>query len=369
MPIEIESPEQLGYDTIAYNLSESSVADRRLSDLGLDIDIGALLLCYGDHLGDPVLRAAVAGLGEALRPDDVLVTPGAATALFCTATALLEPGDHVVVVRTNYATNLETPRAAGADVDIVDLSYDDGWELDVDRLAARVRPDVTKLISVTCPHNPTGTMLSEPDLHALVELAERSRAVLLVDETYRDLTHGALLPMAASLSTRAVSVSSMSKAYGLPGLRIGWAVCRDPVLSETLLAAKEQIVICGATIDEAIAGRVLGERSRVLPPILDDVRHRLALVREWLASTATFEWVEPRGGVVGLVRFRPNIAVDTAHFYEVLLKEHGTYVGPGHWFEVDDRHFRLGFGWPTLDELRAGLVGLSAAAEAATIST
>jgi aspartate/methionine/tyrosine aminotransferase len=127
------------------------------------------------------------------------------------------------------------------------------------------------------------------------------------------------------------------------------------------------MVICGATIDEAIAGAVLSERSRVLPPILDDVRHRLDLVREWLNDDGQFEWIEPAGGVVGLVRFHPDVAVDTERFYEVLLNEHGTYVGPGHWFEVDDRHFRLGFGWPTTTELRNGLAGLSAAAEAATI--
>src|SRR3954447_17472718 len=154
MPIEVESPEQLGYDSITYNLSESSVSDRRLSDLGLDIDLDELVLCYGDHLGDPVLRGAVWTRDDNSAADDVLVTPGAAAALFCTATALLDPGDHMVVVRTNYATNLETPRAIGADLDIVDLSYDDGWELDPDRIAQRVRPGVTKLISVTCPHNP-----------------------------------------------------------------------------------------------------------------------------------------------------------------------------------------------------------------------
>ena len=81
-----------------------------------------------------------------------------------------------------------------------------------------------------------------------------------------------------------------------------------------------------------------------------------------MAGQSTFEWVEPTGGVVGLVRFRPEVAVDTDRFYEVLLAEHGTYVGPGHWFELDDRHFRLGYGWPTHDELRAGLAGLLAAA-------
>jgi aspartate/methionine/tyrosine aminotransferase len=361
MPIEVESPEQLGYDTITNNLSESSVADRRLSDLGLGLERD-LLLGYGDHLGDPVLRDAVAAAADGVRANDVLVTPGAAAALFATATSVLEPGDHAVVVRTNYATNLETPRAIGADLDVVDLSFDDGWRLDVERVAKLVRSGETRLISVTCPHNPTGTLLDLAALHALVELAESSGAVLLVDETYRDLTHGTPLPMAATLSSRAISVSSMSKAYGLPGLRVGWAVCRDARLAETLLAAKEQIVICGATIDEAIAGRVLVDRDRILPTILQEVRARLDIVRTWLAGQDTFEWIEPAGGVVGLVRFRPDVDVDTARFYEVLLAGYGTYVGPGHWFEVDDRHFRLGFGWPTEAELRAGLTALSNAA-------
>ena len=367
MPIEVESPEQLGYDTITNNLSESSVADRRLRDLGLELDLDELLLCYGDHLGDPLLREAVATSGDGLTADDVLVTAGAAAALFCVATTLLEPGDHAVVVRTNYATNLETPRAIGADLDVVDLRYDDGWALDVESVAARVRNGSTRLISVTQPHNPTGTMFDRATLEGLVELADRSGAVLLVDETYRDLTHGDPLPLAATLSSRALSVSSMSKAYGLPGLRIGWAVSRDPALRERLLAAKEQVLICGATLDERIAGTVLSARAGVLPPILDDVRDRLAIVRDWLAGQSTFEWHEPAGGVVGLVRFRPEVTVDTDRFYESLLAEHGTYVGPGHWFELDDRHFRLGYGWPTHDELRAGLTALSAAAgDAAT---
>jgi aspartate/methionine/tyrosine aminotransferase len=368
MPIEVESPEQLGYDTIAYNLSESSVRDRRLGDLALDLDLDGLLLRYGDHLGDPDLRAAVASGADPIAADDVLVTPGAAAALFCVATARLDAGDHAVVVRTNYATNLETPRAIGADLDVVDLGFDDGWALDVDAVAARVRPGHTKLISVTCPHNPTGTTFSIATLHALVELAERAGAVLLVDETYRELTHGKPLPMAASLSTRVISVASMSKAYGLPGLRVGWAVCRDPELAETLLAAKEQMVICGATLDEAIAARVLEARDRVLPSILDEVRAHLAIVHDWLAAHPAFEWVEPGGGVVGLVRVRSGVELDTGRFYRVLLSEHGTYVGPGHWFELDDRHFRLGYGWPTTAELRAGLAGLSAAASAASTS-
>jgi len=365
MPIEVESPEQIGYSSITNNLSESSVSDRRLGDLGLDVDLDSLLLCYGDHLGDPLLREAIAAQGDGLTAADVTVTPGAAAALFCVATAMLSPGDHVVVVRTNYATNLETPRAIGADVDIVDLRYEDSWALDIEELQSRVQPGRTKMISVTCPHNPTGAMLEAADLQRLVDLAESSGTVLLVDETYRDITHAERLPMAAALSSRAISVASMSKAYGLPGLRIGWAVTTDPDLRETILAAKEQIVICGATIDEHIAGRVLADRDRILPPILQEVRERVAAVQAWLDGQNIFEWLPPHGGVVGLVRFRPDVAVDTSAFYRHLLADHGTYVGAGHWFEVSDRYFRLGYAWPTLAELRDGLAGLTGAAKTA----
>ena len=358
MPIEIESPEELGYDSIAHNLSESSVADRSLDDLGLDLDLGGLTLCYGDHLGDPVLREHIAAGGRDLRPDDVLVTPGAAAALFGVSTSQLGAGDHAVVVRTNYATNIETPLAVGADVEFLDLRFEDGYRLDVDRLAGLLRRD-TKLVSITVPHNPTGSMCSRGELADVIELVERCGATLLCDETYRDLTHAEPLPLAAALSDRAVSVASLSKAYGLPGLRVGWAITRDAELRETLLAAKEQIVICGATLDEAIGAAVLAERDRILPPIRDLVADHLHRVSDWVAGEDRVEWVRPEGGVVCFPRIRPDVPVDLGRFYDVLLDRHGTYVGPGHWFDADRRHFRVGFGWPSTADLDAGLAALS----------
>ena len=361
MPIEIESPEQLGYDTIANNLSESSVSDRRLDDLGIDLDLDELLLCYGDHLGDPMLREVIGAIDD-VAPDSILVTPGAAASLFFAATSILEPSDHALILRTNYATNLETPRAIGANLEPFDLRFEEAWQLDIDRLRERVRPE-TKLISATYPHNPTGAVLPHDTLEALVDLAEQSGATLIVDETYRDLTYGGRLPLAATLAPNVISMSSMSKAYGVPGLRIGWAVNNDPDTFERLLAAKEQVVICGATLDETIAARVLAQRDRILPEIRADVRDRLAIVREWIEGQDVFEWVEPKGGVVGLVRVRLDLDLDVEKFHHTLLHELGTYVGAGHWFELDDRYFRLGFGWPTHDKLRSGLDALTAAAQ------
>jgi aspartate/methionine/tyrosine aminotransferase len=365
LPIEIESPEQLGYDTIANNLSESSCSDMRLSDHGIDSDVGELVLQYGDHLGLPRLREQVALNGDPLGPDDVLVTAGAAAALFLVASALVQPDDHLVVLRPNYATNLETPRAIGADVEYLDLWFDDGWALDTDRVAAALRPE-TKLVSLTYPHNPTGAMLEPGQLDRLVALVEEHPAArLLLDETYRELAYGEPLPQVASLSERGIGVGSMSKVFGMPGLRLGWITCRDPQLQETLLAAKEQILLAGATIDEELAARVLEARPRLLPVIRDKVGRHLEIVRNWIRGNQVFEWVEPRAGVVGFVRFRPAVEVDVDRFYDSLLADHGTYVGPGHWFDQDRRSFRLGFAWPETAELERGLDGLLKAAAGA----
>jgi aspartate/methionine/tyrosine aminotransferase len=360
MPIEIESPEELGYDAIANNLSESSFADMRLADYGIEVDVDSLLLQYGDHRGLPQLRELIAADGPPLEPSDVIVTAGAAAALFAVSTALLGSGDHALIEAPNYATNLETPRALGAKVEVLELRFDDGWELDLDRLEGAMRPQ-TKLVSLTYPHNPTGAMIGPDELARAIEVVEaHGLAFLLVDETYRELAYGEPLPMAASLSTRAISVSSMSKTYGLPGLRIGWLACRDPELAATLLAAKEQILICGATIDETIAARALAARPRILPAIRDRVATHLEIVGDWIGASERFEWVEPQAGVVGFVRAKGGIDLDV--FYDSLLRDHGTYVGPGHWFGQPRDCFRLGFAWPQSDELRRGLAGLDAAA-------
>ncbi len=367
-PIEIESPEQLGYSTIRNNLAESSFSDMCLADYGVEADVGRLLLPYGDHLGAERLRTLIAGDADSLSPDHVLVTAGAASALFIIATSLLGPDAHALICTPNYATNLETPRALGADVETIDLRFEDGWRLDLEAIASRLRP-ATRLVSITYPHNPTGSAITPDELEALVALVESHPiARLLVDETYRELAYGDPLPMATSLSPRVLAVSSMSKTYGLPGLRVGWLTCRDDRLMETFLAAKEQIFICGAVVEEELAARVLEQRSVVLALVHAKTERHLAVVRDWIHGHELFEWVEPNAGVVCFPRIRPEIAVDVDGFYRALLEEHGTYVGPGRWFDQDPRFFRLGFAWPTEDELAGGLEGLDLAAAGARSS-
>jgi aspartate/methionine/tyrosine aminotransferase len=358
MPIEVESPEEYGYSKIRYNLSESSITDRSIADLG--VTIPSLTLLYGEHRGSSKLRSAIVAGERGLGADDVLITSGAAAALFIVATSLLSSDDHLVVVRPNYATNLETPRAIGCGISFIDLAFEEAFRLDFDRVAAAITPK-TRIVSMTCPHNPTGVMLSERELRDLVELTAARGCYLLVDETYRDLSYDGVLPLAASLAPHVISVSSLSKAYGVPGIRIGWLITIDPKLKEVFLAAKEQISICGSVIDEWIAEQILARREELLGKTLAEMRARLELVMDWIESEPLLECVRPTGGVVCFPRMRSEPKGGTPAFYRRLLDTHQTYVGPGHWFEMPDRFFRLGYGWTSREDLQAGLKAISMA--------
>ena len=358
MPIEVESPEEYGYGNIRNNLSESSIVDQSLASLNLTIP--DLTLLYGEHRGSERLRSLILEDTPGLGVDDVLICGGAAGALFIIATALLGKDDHLVVVRPNYATNIETPRAIGCGIGFVDLEFESGFALDLDKVKAAITP-ATKLISVTSPHNPTGVMLSEGALKALSALAAEHDCLLLVDETYRDLAITTKLPIAAALGKHVISVASMSKAYGVPGIRVGWMINSDPALMEVFLAAKEQISICGSVINEWVAEEILAKRDSFLTPTLAEWRRRLDRVADWMASEDLLEWVRPSGGVVCFPRMKADPPGGTDAFYRRLLQDHGTYVGPGHWFEMSDRHFRVGYAWPTAEQLEAGLTGISAA--------
>jgi len=363
MPIEVESPEEIGYGTIRCNLAESSIRDRVLGELDLGADLARCVLQYGDHRGHPDLRRALAE-EAGCSPNEVLLTPGAAGALFMVHTTLLGPGDHLVVLRPNYATNLETPRAIGCEVSHLDLTFENGYRYTADDLARLFRPN-TRLVSVTTPHNPTGTILPQSELARIAEVCRARGVRLLVDETYRDLTLGGAPPLATTLGEQVISVASLSKAYGLPGLRLGWLLTRDTALAGDFLAAKEQIVIAGPVLDEEIAWRVYRRRRELLPEIMADVGQRLATLRNWMEAQETLEWVEPEGGVVAFPRIRSEARVDVERFYRVLNERHSTWVGPGHWFEQDRRCMRIGFGWPTPAELAEGLGNVGLALEAA----
>jgi aspartate/methionine/tyrosine aminotransferase len=362
MPIEVESPEEQGYGTIRYNLGESSVRDGSIAALGgtlLD-DLAKKVLWYGDHRGEPELRELIAAQTHSLKTPDVLVTTGAAMALFIVHAAFLKPGDEAVVFHPNYGTNLETPRALGAKVLPLNLTFKDSYRPDLDRLESMVSTR-TRLISITDPHNPTGITLNKEEREHIIRLAERRNCVLLVDETYRDLTHGEALPWAADQSTNAISVSSLSKSYGLPGIRVGWALTRNQGLAQKMLAVKEQMVICGSILDETVAVHALRQRTELLTGWRSVAAKHLGIVGQWISAHQQLECVRPEGGVVCFPRLRNPDAYDVELFHRHLREQGETFVGPGHWFDVDRRHFRLGFGWPTEQELHGGLAAIDSA--------
>lgn len=349
MPIEVESPEQLGYGNIACNLAESSVMDMDWKKLKFNPE--KLSLCYGDHAGLPELRELIAKEHD-LKPEHILLVPGASAGLFIVATALLNKTSRLMVEKPNYATNIETPRMIGCEIDYLDLNFNDGFKPDLYKLSILAKKEHA-LISVTSPHNPSGSVLTFDELTDIIQIAKRANSYLLVDETYRDLSMTELPPLAATLSDKVISVSSMSKAYGLPGIRIGWIACKNARLMETFLAAKEQIFICNSVLDENVALHFMQNKTKFVPKIQKHVHDNFKLLSKWMQNNPYMEWVKPEGGVVCFPRIK--VKIDYKKFNDVLLNQHQTMVGYGHWFEMPSNYMRLGFGWPSKDELQNGL--------------
>ena len=363
MPIEIEAPEGFGYDKIDYNLSESSFTDQRLKDLGISVD--DLLLCYSDHMGKVELRDLLAR-EVSLTAEDVLVTSGAASALFIVATTFLRKGDQIVVAKPNYATNIETPRAIGADVSFLNLRFEDGFDFEISALEKLITSK-TKLISLTYPHNPTGALIDKEKLLAIVELVERKGIYLLMDETYREMCFVEKLPVGATLSDKVISITSVSKSFGLPGIRIGWILCKNKQLMETFLAAKEQICITNSIVDEEIAFQYLLRKEELFVPIQATILKNFTIIRDFMNKQNVLEWVEPKGGCVCFPRIRTNVNVDIEKFHDTLLNKYRTYVGKGHWFEEDGRHIRIGYSWERTEKLQTGLSNILKAIEEASV--
>ncbi|MFN8430306.1 MAG: aminotransferase class I/II-fold pyridoxal phosphate-dependent enzyme [Spirosomataceae bacterium] len=360
MPIEVESPEEKGYSNIKYNFAESSIRDKKISNILPDafgIEFDELVLQYTDHRGRITLRKAIIEKTKNIEIEDVLVCQAAAMALFVVNTSILSKEDHLIVLRPNYATNIETPRAIGCEISFIDLKFENRYQLDITEIKKAIKPN-TKLISITTPHNPTGVIIPEKTINELKEIAEEKGIYLLVDQTYRELNFKTEIePYYAEKSPNIISVSSLSKAYGLPGIRIGWIICKDPVLMEKFLAAKEQIIICNSVVDEYLAEKALKNKAKILSESHTTLNQNFKIVQNWIENHPNFEWVKPDAGAVAFIHFKKPI--DTQSFYETLLNTHQTMLGPGHWFEQSDQFFRLGFGFPTAEELEEGIKSLN----------
>lgn len=343
---------------VGVNLSESGVEPLTLSELleMAGLDAGALAstpLEYNPSNGTPELRERVAALHPGASAANVLVTNGGAEANYITAWYLLGPGDEVVFMAPNYMQLGGLAENLGAAVREWWLQEDSGWEPDLDALQELVGPR-TRAIVVTHPNNPTGAVFPEAALEAIVAAAERAGAWIVADEIYRGAEmEGVETPSFWGRYPRLLVTGGLSKAYGLPGLRIGWVVGPAETVAE-LWARKDYTTIAPGTLNDRLATAALQPTVREV--LLRRTRKILAtnwpVLEEWLQARAdAFSWVPPRAGAIAYVRY--HLQVDSLELAERLRVEADCLVVPGAHFRMGS-YLRLGFG-PRVPQLRAGL--------------
>ena len=317
-----------------------------------------LWLGYTETWGAPALRAEIARTYEYREPADILCFAGAEEGIYIANHVLLEAGDHAIVVTPNYQAAETVPLSICA-VTGVPLDPDSNWSLDLDQVAAAIRPD-TKLVSINFPHNPTGRIIDRAVLDGLVDLCRKHGLWLFSDEVYRLLgpDPDKQVPQVTDLYERGVSLNVMSKAYGLPGLRIGWIACADRDLLARMERMKHYLSICNSAPSEQLAIIALRNRDAILARNNTLVRDNLDLLDGFFAEFPTlFEWRRPDGGCVGYPRWLGPGSVDA--FTAKLVEEAGVLLLPSGIYSSDlcptptDR-FRIGFG-------RAGTVEALAA--------
>ena len=300
-------------------------------------------LGYSEAQGTARLRSALASTYARAEPGDVLITTGAIEANFLLFHTLVSPGDHVVAVTPAYQQLNSVPRAIGADVSLWDVRSPHGFHYDLDVLESLLRPD-TRLIVINSPHNPTGAMLDATDLQRIVDLADRSGAWILSDEAYRWLEHPGgrpLPPPLHDLSDRAISVGTMSKSFGLPGLRVGWFVANADIASRAW-GLRDYVSLSPAKISDAVAASVIEHRDRFLPRNAAIIEENLAFARDWFASHVELAtWNEPQAGLLAMMRYAADIG--SSELADRLARDARVMLAPGSSFGLEG-YLRIGIG-------------------------
>jgi aspartate/methionine/tyrosine aminotransferase len=340
---------------VRYHLTASdaqSMTVEELLALGTGADREGLMklpLSYIETWGTPGLREAVSGTYEHVDADHVLAFAGAEEALFWAIQELVGPGDHAVVTVPCYQAMETVTVATGADVSALVPRREDGWALDLDELRGLLRPN-TKLVAVNYPHNPTGYVPDEATFRELVALCDERGIRLFCDEVYRgiEVDPARTLPQAADLSETALSLNVASKAYGLPGLRIGWLACRDRPLLERLEKRKHYTTICNAAPAEYLAAVALRHREAIWERNRGIVAANRPVFDDFFARWPDlFDWLPPVGGCVCFPRYKGG---DVEEFSRQLLDAEGVLVLPASMYasEITDAvpmdHFRVGIG-------------------------
>jgi aspartate/methionine/tyrosine aminotransferase len=343
--------------TAKYLLSSSDAESRTIKEL-LDLEPGAHerflehWCGYTESPGAPALREAIAAIYEKIKPDDILVMAAAEEGIFVLYHALAGAEDHIVVETPCYESGLEVARSTGAQVSEWRRTFENGWAHDVTVLEKLLQPN-TKIIYINTPHNPTGLLMPANIFKQVLDLAARRGIVVFSDEVYRELEHdpATRLPAACEAYEHAVSLGSMSKSYGLPGLRLGWLASRDREILRRCLEFKYYTTICSSAPSEFLAALALRHREVLAQRNLDIVRSNLPVLDAFFHQRPKlFEWVKPNASPIGFVRFKPQR--DVFSFCENIVRDSGVLLLPGAVYDQPG-HIRFGYGRKNMPEALA----------------
>ncbi len=357
-PFDMERMMSKWENVVQYNLSESGVHPITVRDLVDDPAMVEGLLAtelnYPQTNGTIELRERIAALYPGATPDNVLVTVGCAEANFITTQTILAVGDEMVVMLPNYMQIWGIGHNYGFRLQAFHLKEDRGWAPDLDELNDVVS-ERTRLIAVCNPNNPTGYVLTPQEMEAIVTVAERARAWLLADEVYSGTERltVAQTPSFWGRYDRVLAMNSLSKAYGLPGLRIGWVVGPADIVDE-IWARHEYTTIAATALANKLAAIALSPpmRSRLIQRTRECIRRGFPILGGWLEShEGIFALVPPQAAAIAFARY--HLEINSTEFVERLIREKSVFVVPGDHFGLD-HHLRISFGLPA-DFLRAGL--------------
>jgi aspartate/methionine/tyrosine aminotransferase len=354
-----------------YNLGESMARDLTVAELlgpAGPAGLAGLSLGYGTTAGDPQLRALVAAR-HGVPADQVLITSGSAAALFLIA--LLCGGDgETLVGRPCYPPALDALHGIGANVVTVRSRFEDGYRVDLDVFAARLSAG-TRLVIFASPQNPSGVVLTDAEVDGMLAAMSRAcpDALLLIDETFREATYAGAppAPSFAGRSPRLLTCGSLSKAYGAPGLRIGWLTAADPALYDQLRLAKFNTALSCGTLDEFLAAHLLSWADEALAARGAVLAEALGVVERWIKGEAgRLNWLPPEAGAFCCLQLDPGIFDQAAvgRFHDHLARRQ-TLMARGPWFGDSARIIRIGFAHEPVDRLGLGLDVVGEALDAA----
>jgi aspartate/methionine/tyrosine aminotransferase len=316
-----------------------------------------LWLGYTETFGAPDLRAAIAATYEARTAEDILCFAGASEGIFAANSVLLDKDSHAIVITPNYQSH-ETLPLAICEATGVPLDPKDNWSLDIDRVAAAIRPN-TRLLTMNFPHNPTGALLPRDRYEALIALCRKHGIYILHDEIFHGLgpSDTQHLPFVADVYERGLSLGVMSKSYGLPGLRIGWIACQDRELLARMERMKHYLSICNSGPSERLAVIALKNRDRLLARNCAIIDENLP---KWQAffdrHSELFDWQPPQASCMAYPRYKGAEGVEA--FARELVEESGVLVLPSSIYASElgpapANRLRIGLGRSGLDEALA----------------